>query len=64
MTSGTIKAAVTENNQLALKQVPRPAAVKGSIVIKNKVAGINYADLHQVSGHFPVPPSKIVGLEG
>jgi NADPH:quinone reductase-like Zn-dependent oxidoreductase len=64
MTSSTIKAAVTENNQLAFKEISRPTAIAGSIVIKNKFVGINYADIYQINGNYPVPPSNVVGLEG
>lgn len=59
----TMNAAVVEDGKLVLKQVPRPTATAGTIVIKNKFLGINYADTRQVNGYFYTPPSKITGLE-
>ncbi|KAL0577445.1 hypothetical protein ABG067_008833, partial [Albugo candida] len=64
MTSETTHRAATPiDGKVAIKDLPRPVAVKDTIVIKNKVSGVNYADIHQVSGKFPISESKIVGLE-
>lgn len=56
-------AATSTENKLDLKQVPRPAATKNAIVIKNKVLGINYIDPLQILGRFPIHSNKIAGSE-
>jgi NADPH:quinone reductase-like Zn-dependent oxidoreductase len=64
MTGQTVQAVVTENNKSVLKEIPYPTAAAGTVVVKNTYLGINYADLFQVSGNYPLPPSGVVGLEG
>jgi NADPH:quinone reductase-like Zn-dependent oxidoreductase len=64
MTSETThKAATPIDGKVVIKDLPRPVAVKNTIVIKNKVTGVNFADIHQVSGKYPLSEAGIVGLE-
>lgn len=65
MTAGNShKVATPVDKKLTIKSVPRPVAVKNTIVVKNKVAGLNFADIHQVHGKFPLAENGILGLEG
>lgn len=56
---------VNEANTLYLKQVPRPEAKDGQLLIKVTATALNRADLLQKRGLYPPPPgeSDILGLE-
>ncbi|XP_073726006.1 quinone oxidoreductase PIG3 isoform X1 [Misgurnus anguillicaudatus] len=56
---------VNEANSLYLKQVPRPEAKDGQLLIKVTATALNRADLLQKRGLYPPPPgeSDILGLE-
>lgn len=58
-----MKAALSEQNQLVIKDVPNPVVVKGSILVKNHVSGINFSDNYQAKQGVFLPPSKIIGAE-
>lgn len=38
--------------------------MKNSVVVKNKISGLNFADIYQLQGKFPLPESGVLGLEG
>lgn len=59
----TYKAAIAVDRKAVIKDLPYPVAVKDSIIIKNKVTGFNYADLHQLQGKFHIDDLGILGLE-
>jgi NADPH2:quinone reductase len=61
----TNKAAVIEEpGKLVVKEIPIPNAKDDSIVTKNALAGVNFADNSQVSGELSVTNSNILGFEG
>jgi NADPH:quinone reductase-like Zn-dependent oxidoreductase len=64
MTGQTVKAVVAENNKSVLKEIPYPTAAAGTVVVKNTYLGINYSEILQISGSYPVPPSGVIGIEG
>jgi len=53
------------DSRLVLADAPRPAPVKGEVLIRVAAAGVNHADLAQAQGRYPPPPgaSDILGLE-
>ncbi|KAI7879839.1 uncharacterized protein EV154DRAFT_450846 [Mucor mucedo] len=57
-------AATSTDNKINFVQVPRPAATENTIVVKNKVLGVNYVDSLQARGIFPMPASGTFGTEG
>lgn len=51
---------------LQVRQVPRPEAGPGEVVVRVKASALNRADLLQREGHYPAPagaPADIPGLE-
>jgi NADPH2:quinone reductase len=54
---------VDQPGQLLYKQVPIPTAQDDSIVIKNHLAGVNYADIFHLAGTVNLTGSDILGLE-
>jgi NADPH2:quinone reductase len=54
---------VGQPGQLLYKQVPIPTAQDDSIVIKNHLAGVNYADIFHLAGTVNLTGSDILGLE-
>jgi NADPH2:quinone reductase len=61
----TNKAAVIEEpGKLVIKEIPIPNAKDDSIVTKNAIAGVNFADNFQVSGELSITNSNILGFEG
>jgi NADPH:quinone reductase-like Zn-dependent oxidoreductase len=57
------RAATPVDKKLVIKDLPYPVAEKGSIIIRNKVSGLNYADINQFRGIYPLHKSGILGLE-
>lgn len=58
-----MKAALTQDKKLVLQEVPIPKVIKGSVLVKNHLSGINFADTYQIKGVFPAHPSNIIGFE-
>ncbi len=60
-----IAVAIGEDGQLGLKEMPRPVAGAGEVLIAVEAAGLNRADLAQRAGVYPPPPgaSPVMGLE-
>src|SRR5277367_2626905 len=50
---------------LTVAEAPVPMPGQGDVLIRNRAAGINRADLLQRQGHYPPPPgaSPILGME-
>ena len=48
---------------LKLNQVPVPSFSKGSVIIANKAAGVNFIDTYHRSGLYPVQLPYIPGRE-
>jgi len=65
---GTMKAAVVTElgKPLEIKEVARPTAGPGEIVVKIEASGVCHTDLHAAEGDWPVKPSPpfIPGHEG
>ena len=55
----TMRAAVVESftAPLALKEVPKPVAGPGEIVVKVETSGLCHTDIHAAHGDWPVKPS-------
>jgi propanol-preferring alcohol dehydrogenase len=66
--TGTMKAAVVEEftRPLVVKQVPKPVAGPGEIVVRVETSGLCHTDIHAAHGDWPVKPSPpfIPGHEG
>jgi alcohol dehydrogenase, propanol-preferring len=64
----TMTAAVVEEftKPLVLKQVPRPVAGAGEVVVRVEASGLCHTDIHAARGDWPVKPSPpfIPGHEG
>jgi NADPH:quinone reductase-like Zn-dependent oxidoreductase len=58
-----MKAALCEDNKLVLKDLPIPTVIKGSVLVKNHVSAVNFADQYQISRGFALPPTNIIGEE-
>lgn len=56
-------AAFSEQNKLAIKDIPIFTVTKGDILVKNHISGINFADTIQVNEGLYIPPSGVVGCE-
>ncbi|MEM9783332.1 MAG: alcohol dehydrogenase AdhP [Pseudomonadota bacterium] len=67
-TAGTMKAAVVERlgAPLSIKEVARPTAGHGQIVVKIEASGVCHTDLHAAEGDWPIKPAPpfIPGHEG
>ncbi|MEO1470112.1 MAG: zinc-dependent alcohol dehydrogenase [Pseudomonadota bacterium] len=65
---GTMKAAVVEalGQPLVVKEVARPTAGDGQIVVKIEASGVCHTDLHAAMGDWPIKPAPpfIPGHEG
>ncbi len=64
----TMKAAVVDDftKPLTLKEVPKPTAGTGEIVVRMETSGLCHTDIHAAHGDWPVKPSPpfIPGHEG
>jgi alcohol dehydrogenase, propanol-preferring len=64
----TMRAAVVESftAPLALREVPKPVAGPGEIVVKVETSGLCHTDIHAAHGDWPVKPSPpfVPGHEG
>jgi alcohol dehydrogenase, propanol-preferring len=64
----TMKAAVVEDftKPLVVKQVPKPVAGRGEIVVRIETSGLCHTDIHAAHGDWPVKPTPpfIPGHEG
>lgn len=64
----TMKAAVVDDftKPLALKEVPKPTAGTGEIVVRMETSGLCHTDIHAAHGDWPVKPKPpfIPGHEG
>lgn len=49
---------------LMLREVPAPAVTPGSVLIKLEACGVNYIDIYQRIGLYPVQLPATLGLEG
>lgn len=57
------RAATFVDKKIVVKDLPYPVAVKGTIIVRNKVSGLNYVDIYQLNGIYPMEKSGILGLE-
>jgi propanol-preferring alcohol dehydrogenase len=64
----TMKAAVVESftEPLVLKEIPKPVAGSGEIVVRVETSGLCHTDIHAAHGDWPVKPSPpfVPGHEG
>jgi NADPH:quinone reductase-like Zn-dependent oxidoreductase len=61
-----MRAAVIRGTALEIEERTDPEPKSGQLLIRNRAAGINNADLHQLRGHYPAPPGAppdVPGLE-
>jgi NADPH:quinone reductase-like Zn-dependent oxidoreductase len=61
-----MRAVVIRGTALAVEERTDPEPEPGQLLIRNRAAGINNADLHQLRGHYPAPPGAppdVPGLE-
>lgn len=49
---------------LQYRQTPLPALPPTSILVRNEFIGVNFIDIYQRRGHFPVPTPFVPGQEG
>ncbi|KAI8884016.1 NAD(P)-binding protein [Backusella circina FSU 941] len=61
--TGVNKTAFFKPGELIYKDLPIPTPTDDSIIIKNHLAGINYADTYQLNGGTNLTGSDILGLE-
>ncbi len=63
----TITAAATQSNGksnlLEIVQRPAPIASDGRTLLRVSRAGINFVDVYQARGRYPVPPGTVLGFE-
>ena len=61
-----MRAAVIRGTALAIEERTDLEPQPGQLLLRNRAAGINNADLHQLRGHYPAPPGAprdVPGLE-
>jgi NADPH:quinone reductase len=61
-----MRAAVIRGTALEIEERTDPEPQPGQLLLRNRAAGINNADLHQLRGHYPAPPGAppdVPGLE-
>jgi NADPH2:quinone reductase len=61
--TGINKTAFFKPGELIYKDLPVPTASDDSIIIKNHLVGINFADIYQLGGGLNLTGSDILGLE-
>jgi NADPH2:quinone reductase len=49
---------------LAIEECPTPAPGKGEALVRVAAAGVNFIDVYQLSGLYPLPLPMAIGLEG
>jgi NADPH:quinone reductase len=49
---------------LELQDVPRPEPAAGQVLVRVGASGINFVDVYQRGGSYPVPPPFTLGTEG
>ncbi|HEY5765496.1 MAG TPA: alcohol dehydrogenase catalytic domain-containing protein, partial [Candidatus Deferrimicrobiaceae bacterium] len=49
---------------LALEEVPRPGPGEGQALVRIEAAGVNFIDIYQRLGQYPVPLPMVPGNEG
>jgi NADPH:quinone reductase len=49
---------------LELQEVPAPEPRPGQLLVDVTVAGVNYRDIYERQGLYPVPPPLAAGVEG
>jgi NADPH2:quinone reductase len=61
-----MRAATIRDGEVAVAEHPDPEPGSGEVLVRVRAAGLNGADIHQRSGHYPAPPGSpqdIPGLE-
>ncbi|KAI8878178.1 NAD(P)-binding protein [Backusella circina FSU 941] len=61
--TGVNKTAFFKPGELIYKDLPIPSPTDDSIIIKNHLAGINFADIYQLNGGLNLTGTDILGLE-
>src|SRR6187200_2484181 len=64
--SASMRAATIRDGEVAVAEHPDPEPGSGEVLVRVRAAGLNGADIHQRSGHYPAPPGSpqdIPGLE-
>jgi NADPH:quinone reductase len=64
--SGAMRAATIRDGEIAVEEHPDPEPQACELLVRVHAAGLNGADLHQLSGNYPAPPGSpqdIPGLE-
>lgn len=57
------KAAISVDKKVVVRDLPYPVIEKNTFIIKNKVSGLNYGDVLQVQGVYPLSEAGTLGLE-
>ncbi len=60
-----MKAIIVKNQELVFGEIPTPKPRAGQLLVKNHAFSVNYMDLLQKKGNYPVPPhaSPILGVD-
>ena len=53
-----MRAATIRDGQLVVAEHPDPVPERGELLVRVRAAGINGADIHQLTGGYPAPPGS------